>query len=171
MPRTFLSWLRLPSRIALLIGAGALSAAGARADTSHPLSHSGTEPLSTKERASGQQRIWNDGEQLYISEDGDRAKELRLGDTAEAQHLRRLLEQYGPSATSNGMRLDRMILAGGGGAGFHWTPAGKTRDAGDAAIFGTGARSKPKPGVREESLPTNSIAPRKTISERPGVKG
>jgi hypothetical protein len=171
MPRTFPNWLRLPSRIALLIGVGALSAAGARADTNQPLSRSGTEPLSTKERAPTQLRIWSDGERLYISEDGDRGQELRLGDTVEARHLRGLLDQYRAAATAEGMRFDRMILAGGGGDGFHWAPAGKTRDAGDTAIFGAGARSKPKPGVREEALPTNSIAPRKTISERPGVKG
>jgi hypothetical protein len=170
MPRTLPNWLRLPSRIALLIGVGALSAASARADANHPLSHSGPEPLSAKERASGQLRIWSDGDRLYLSEDGDRGEELHLGDTAEAQHLRDLLKRYGAAVKADGMRFDRMILAGGGGDGFHWAPASKTRNTANAAISGAGSRSKPKPGTPEQALRTDSIPPRETISERARVK-
>jgi hypothetical protein len=61
-----------------------------------------------------------EGDRLYLSEAGGAFQELRLGDTAEADALRRMLEQQGGRA---GLRLSPMLLAGSGGCGFHWTPA------------------------------------------------
>jgi hypothetical protein len=113
----FPKWLRLPSRVALLLGLGALSA-GARADLGQ-MPDGGTEPLSQKERVtSSELLIWSEGGQLYVSEEGGRGEPLHFGDTAEARHLRQLLQQHG--AASSGVRLDRMILAGGGGKGISW---------------------------------------------------
>jgi secreted PhoX family phosphatase len=126
---SFPKWLRLPSRIALLLGLGALSATCARADAGHDMRGGGTEPISQDQHASSDNLlVWSEGGRLYVSEDGSRAEELRLGDTAEARHLRQLLQQHG--AASSGVRLDRMILAGGGGKGIswsHWKPVGSER--------------------------------------------
>jgi hypothetical protein len=125
MPLPFLSRLRLPSSVAVLLGLGALSAAGARADASHQLPGSGTEPRDLV--------TWSEGGRLFLSEDGNPGAELRLGDTAEARRLRQLLQQQGGAAT--GVRFGRMILAGGGGMGISWErprnpkPPVRTEDA------------------------------------------
>ena len=116
------SWFRLPSRLALLLGMSALSAAGARADIGHQSSAGGTAPLSQTEPGQpGALLMWNDGERLYLSENNCPGEELRLQDTAEARRLRQLLQRHAGAA--NGVHLDRMILAGGGGMGISWERA------------------------------------------------
>jgi hypothetical protein len=107
----------LPSRIALLIGIGALSVGGAKADApaTTPLPNSVTE-------RSGELCLWSEGGAVYLAEQDGRARRLPLGDTAEAQGLRELLQRRGATDAQTGIRLDRMLLAGAGGDGFHWTP-------------------------------------------------
>ena len=150
---SFPKWLRLPSRIALLLGLGALSATGARADVGHDIRDGGTEPISSSDNL----LVWSEGGRLYVSEDGSRAEELRLGDTAEARHLRQLLQQHG--AASSGVRLDRMILAGGGGKGIswsHWKPVGSEQ-----------TENPRKTGVSERTtVPGNINTPRQAGASR-----
>ena len=107
----------LPSRIALLIGIGALSvgAAKAHAPATTPLPSSATE-------RSGELCLWSQGEAVYMAEQDGTARRLPLGDTAEAHRLRELLQRHSATDAQTGIRLDRMLLAGSGGDGFHWTP-------------------------------------------------
>jgi hypothetical protein len=117
-------YLRLPSRIALLLGLGALSVVGARADTGnepHPDRAAARIPQHSA-KAFGELLIWNDGGRIYFSEGGNQAEELRLGETAEAELLRQLLRREGATAETPRVLRDRVILVGGGGDGFHWQP-------------------------------------------------
>ncbi len=117
MSSSMRDWLRLPSRIALLLGLGALSAAGAgtEAAVAAPVR---VPPQSVK--SLGDLLIWQDGGRIFISEAGKAAEELRLGDTAEADRLRQLLAREGATAAMPHALRDRVILVGAGGAGLHW---------------------------------------------------
>jgi len=100
-------WLRLPSRIALILGMGALSTAGARADAPEQ-----------GNLTFGDTLIRSEGGRILLSE-GGRESELRLSATPERDRLLRLLEEHGPE----GVKLDhdpRLIMSGGGGTGFYW---------------------------------------------------
>ena len=107
--RSLRKWLCFPSRAGLLLGLGALSIAGARAETAAP-----APPPSP---AIGGLSIRGESGRIYVSEGGREFQELDLGDTADAHLLRRLLAGTGGAA----IPLDPMILAGSGGDGFHWT--------------------------------------------------
>lgn len=111
------NWLRLPGRIAMLLGLGALSVAGARADAP------AAEPGLGMAPNPGAVLVRAEGGRIYLSEHGGAFEELRLGDTAEARLLRQLLESQGAAADANGIRLHPTILAGAGGDGFHGAPA------------------------------------------------
>ena len=100
-------WLRLPSRIGLLVGLGALSAAGARADIPAVTQASYSPGL-------GELLIRVEAGRIYISEGGRDFRELLLGDTADAHLLRELLA--GTDGTA--IPLHPLILAGAGGDGF-----------------------------------------------------
>jgi hypothetical protein len=118
-------WLRLPSRIALLLGLGALSASAAQANTAETNAAEANvgRPLQVPQQSAksfGELRIWNDGGRIYVSEADKEARELRLGDTAEARHLNQLLEHDGATADSPRLLPHRLILVGSGGAGLHW---------------------------------------------------
>jgi hypothetical protein len=117
------NWLRLPSRIALLLGLGALSAAGAKSDMGevHP-GHGGARVPQQSVKTFGDLLIWSEGERVYVAEAGKEAQELALGDTPESHRLRQLLERDGATAGSPRALRDRIILVGGGGDGFHWGP-------------------------------------------------
>ena len=104
--RSLHRWLRLPSRIALILGLGALSTTGAPADAQ------------ADRTASGDALIRGDGGKIYLSE-GGRETELRLRATPQRDRLLRLLEEHGAA----GVKLDRdprLIMSSGGGAGFYW---------------------------------------------------
>lgn len=100
------NWLRLPGGIAMALGLGALSTAGARTDLAE-----------AHQRASlGDGMIRSEGGKIFLSE-GGRETELRLSATPQRDHLLRVLEQYGPA----GIKLNadpRLIMSGSGGAGF-----------------------------------------------------
>jgi hypothetical protein len=142
-------WWRLPSRIALLLGLGALSVAGARAATTP------AQPGETLVRAAGGS--------IYLSEGGGAFEELSLADTAQARLLRQLLEGQGTAASESGLRLHPTILAGAGGAGFHGlptAPAGASSrtppaDAGGSAMTAPardrGISRKAKTGRNQET--------------------
>lgn len=141
MPRSVHRWLRLPSRIALVLGLGALSTTGATADAH------------AKQAASGDALIRSDGGKIYLTE-GGRETELRLSATPQRDRLLRLLEEHGPA----GVKLDRdprLIMSSGGGAGFYWwgqkksttetvAPAGSAPPPQATAPSGSPKRSTPR---------------------------
>jgi hypothetical protein len=122
MRRTFARWLSLPSRVALLLGLGAISVAGARAATSEAdlAKDPGRLPQQSVKRF-GELLVWHDRGRIYVSEANKQAEELRLGDTAEARLLRELLQRDGATAAAPRLLSDRIILVGGGGMGISWT--------------------------------------------------
>jgi len=106
MPRSLRRWLHLPSRVALILGMGALSTTGARADA----------PEQSNLTSFGDVLIRSEGGRIYLSE-GGRETELRLTATPQRDHLLRLLQEHGAAGT----KLDsdpRLIMSGGGGTGF-----------------------------------------------------
>jgi hypothetical protein len=150
IPRSLKGWLRLPGRVALILGLGALSTAAARGDTSEQ-----SNPTS-----SGDMLIRSEGGKIYLSEGGREFQELQLRDTAEAERLKQIFEHNRAIAGSDVVRLNPTILAGGGGAGFYWwTPAEKT---GAPEKAGTPGKS---------GTPEKAGAPRKTDTAGTGKKG
>ncbi|HYU13563.1 MAG TPA: hypothetical protein VEK82_13370 [Stellaceae bacterium] len=167
----FSKWSRLPSRVALLLGLGALSAAGAKADTPDLAK----EPMRVPQHSAktfGELRIWNDDGRIFVSESGREAQELLLGDTAEARHLRQLLARDGAAAESPRILLDRIILVGGGGDGFHWAPADRSKSSGRSEASGTAGFGAVKPSVPVQTAPPeNSGIPGKPAASRAEKKG
>jgi hypothetical protein len=142
--------LRLPSRIALLLGLGALSASGTKADTGEV--QSDRELVRSPQQSVktfGDLLIWSDGERIYVAESGKEAQELPLGGTPEAHRLRGLLAREGATARSPRALLDRVILVGGGGEGFHWAPARQSEGRDETNRSATRAPEKPPaPGLK-----------------------
>jgi len=109
IPRSLRHWLRLPGRLALILGVGALSTAGARADASD---------LADRP-AFGDLQIRSAAGKIYFSEGGREFQELRLSPTPQRNHLLRLLEEHGPAR----VKLDRdphLLMSSGGGSSFFW---------------------------------------------------
>jgi hypothetical protein len=141
MWRSLHRWLRLPSRIALILGLGALSTTGAPAEAQ------------ANQTAFDDARIRSDGGRIYLSE-GGRETELRLSATPQRDRLLRLLEEHGPV----GVKLDRdprLIMSSGGGAGFYWWGQKKSTPDGAAP-----AGSAPSPQVTEPSSSPKQSTPR-----------
>jgi hypothetical protein len=129
LPPSLRKWLSLPSRIALLLGLGALSATGAEAAVAEADLGDGLMRVPQQSAKSfGELRIWSEAGRIYLSEGGKDAQELNLGDTPEARHLRQMLDRDGAAVDAPRVLQDRIILVGGGGDGFHWAPAGKAGD-------------------------------------------
>jgi hypothetical protein len=164
-------WLHLPSRIALLLGFGALSATAAQANTTGiELGSQSSRVPQQSAKSFGELRIWNEDGRIYISENGKAAHELRLGDTPEAQRLRQLLESDAAAANSPRVLSDRMILVGGGGSGFDWAAADKNRTSKPPAPpAATGFGSVNSGAPAQTTPPANSRPPGKVsprLSER-----
>jgi hypothetical protein len=105
-------WSHLPAWGALLLSGGALLS-GARADvTPQPPGQSNLEAHEVVVKI--------DGEKLFISQDGSRFEELRLGDTREAVHLRKLLRDEVADGQSVTLPVGSMIVASGGASGKGW---------------------------------------------------
>jgi hypothetical protein len=141
--RSWIRWLRLPSRLALMLGLGAAAVAGVRADT--PGDHERTGP--------GDVLIRSEGGKIFLSE-GGRETELRLGATPERDHLLRLLQDHGPA----GVKLDpdpRLIMSGGGGSGFSLRDLKNSVIGEPAPAPGNSPRAAPPP-----SSPKRGSAPR-----------
>lgn len=116
LSRLMLKWLHLPSRIALLLSIGALSATGARADT--PVSHDNGSAFDDV-------RVRLEGRNVYVSERDGAFRQL--GDSTETRLLIQLLEGSGATFVAQPLSTK---LAGSGGAGFHWAPADKADTSG-----------------------------------------
>ena len=161
MSRSLRGLLRLPSRVALLLGFGALSVSGAQANVAESdLANNVTRVPQQSAKSFGQLAIWSDGGRIYVSEAGGPPQELRLGDTAEARQLRSMLERDGGTAGLPQILLNRIILVGGGGDGFHWAPPerGRPTDPPTAAGFGNVNPAAPP----RTTPPANSRRPGKT---------
>jgi hypothetical protein len=102
--------------------------------------------------------IWQEEGRIYLAAPGEPAEELYLGDTAEAAWLRQLLRQQGATADKPHTIGDRIILVGGGGCGFDWTPPGKTS-------AGPRGHASDKPASRQPQTPLQ----RGTASTDPGA--
>ncbi len=122
-------WLRLPGRAALLLGLGALSTAGARADTPQPPSGGVVPGAQDQQPDSASLLLRVEGGRVYLSEADGEFRELPLGDTPEARRLRQLIEDRGAGGD---LRLNPTVLAGGGGAGFYWWSSGGKADKTEA---------------------------------------
>lgn len=153
MPQSVRRWLRLPSRIALILGVGALSATGARAD--HPADR--RDPAVAPEPC-GDLVIRSERGKIYLSEAGREFREVALGNTPEARRLKQLLESTGSAAAPGGLRLSPMLLAGGGGAGFHWAPFGKADNPPPETGATPSRPAAPRTGTPQK--PTSPTPPR-----------
>jgi hypothetical protein len=136
IPRSLRRWLRLPGRLALVLGLGALPTAVTGAEL----------PDESSQTAFGDLLIRSEGGKIYLIEGGQET-ELRLTATPQRDHLLRLLEERGPT----GVKLDRdprLIMSSGGGSGFYWW--GWRKPTTDKAVP-TG--SAPPPGTTLPSPP------------------
>jgi hypothetical protein len=103
IPRSLSRWLRLPGRVALILGMGALSTGAARA-------------AAPEQTPFGDVLVRSEGGRIFLRE-GGRETELGLSATPERARLLHLLEPHGAA----GVKLDRdprLIMSGGGGSGF-----------------------------------------------------
>ena len=120
LPGSIRKWLDLPSRIGLMVGLGALSAAGAQANAT---------AAQDSRNVAQDLRIRLEGGQVYISERGSDFRKLSLADSAEAWLFLQLLK--GGSASEFEANARKTMLAGSGGGGFHWAPANKADGRGN----------------------------------------
>jgi hypothetical protein len=128
IPGSVRRWSRLPSRVALILGVGgAVATAEARADIPQIRPDVNAAATGLRELA-----IRIEAERIFLSEAGGEFRELPLGDTPEARRLRQLLEANDAAKGPGGVRLSPLLLAGGGGSGFHWNPFAKAQSSGNA---------------------------------------
>jgi hypothetical protein len=138
--------LRLPGGIAVLFGIGAVGTSGAATDVSN------TTPQNVATAAVGGVTVRTEDGRIYLSESG-RESELRLGPTAERDHLLHLLEPHGPKGVK--LHADpRLIMSGAGGAGFSLKDLPKFRseqpNPGAANSSPTTPQAKPKQETRPQ---------------------
>jgi hypothetical protein len=119
-------WSQIPAWGALMLGFGVLIGGNARADQPKPPQLtpdlSGQSPSRSDEVA-----LRLDGENIYFSQRGGAFEELRLGDTLEAAHLRKLLRDAGGIGESVSVPTGSMIVAGGGGGTAGWNSKSKPK--------------------------------------------
>jgi hypothetical protein len=118
-PSYMRKWSGLPSRIALLLGIGAMTATAAPQSEARSVVPS--EPPQVPQHSAanfGEVQLWSEGGRIYLSEASGEPRQLRLGDTAEARALRELLERHGATAATPHIMRHRIILVGGGGMGI-----------------------------------------------------
>jgi hypothetical protein len=170
VPTRARKWLRLPSRAALLLGIGAFSVGSAEATALDQGKHPTGVPQAATEKF-GELRVWTDGEQIFLIEASRPARELRLGDTAEARRLRELLQLHGATSVRAGIRFDQVILAGGGGSGFDWAPPGRKPNAtAPTASPGAHAVIGQRPILPPTARSPQSRAPATTAQAHPSSK-
>jgi hypothetical protein len=140
MPSFSHRWLHLSSRIAVLLGLGALSISGAKASTGNDAVPVPQQSARTLDDV----LIWHENGRILVSEAGRPAEELHLGRTAEADLLKNLLVREGATAAKPHVLRDRIILVGSGGSGVHWDsqPADEPKKTHGPAMRGI---NKPAP--------------------------
>lgn len=105
-------WSHLPAWAALLLSGGALISS-ARADVK-------PRPPSQSDLQAHEVVVKIDGENIFISQDGSNFEVLRLGDTPEALHLRKLLRDEASDGRAVSIPVGSMIVASGGASGKGW---------------------------------------------------
>jgi hypothetical protein len=119
-------WSRMPAWGALMLGFGVLIGGNARAD--HPKPSELTPDLSGQSPSrSDEVALRLDGESIYFSQRGGAFEELRLGETLEAAHLRKLLRDAGGEGRSVSVPIGSTIVAGGGGGASGWSSKSKEK--------------------------------------------
>lgn len=145
--RFFSRGLRLPSRVALILGLGALSTAAAQADA----------PEQSNLTSSGEVLVRSEAGRIYLSEGGCDT-ELQLSASPQRDHLLRLLEGHEPE----GIKLNRdrsLLMSSGGGSGFFWWRT-KQPEADKPAMPQDPQEVTPTPSSRERELaPPNQTPP------------
>jgi len=112
-------WSRMPAWGALMLGFGLLAGGNARANQPSP--PESTLDLSGQSSArSDEVALRLDGETIYFSQGGGAFEELRLGNTPEAVHLRKLLRDAAGIGQSVSVPIGTTIVAGGGGGASGW---------------------------------------------------
>lgn len=96
--------------------------------------------------ASSQVLLRSEGETVLIAQDGTGFRELRLGDTPEAAHLRQLLRETVSGAGTVAVPVDPFIVAngGGGGDGAKPKPSSASSSGEDRANTSAGESKKGK---------------------------
>jgi hypothetical protein len=150
--RDLRKWLRFPSRAGLLLGLGALSITGARAETAAPAP---TAPSPTI----GGLSIRSVAGRIYVSENGEEFREIELADTPEKRRLTQLLEGRDLGSPGSEIAPYFMILAGAGGDGFHWTAPPSGNDAAKPAGR-SDERKRPASGSSPASRPRDATSDR-----------
>jgi len=122
-------WSRMPAWGALMLGFGVLIGGNARADQPRTPDLSGQSPSRSDEVA-----LRLDGENIYLSQGGSAFEKLRLGDTPEAAHLRKLLRDAGGMEQPVSVPIGSTIVAGGGGgaSGWDWKSKQKKRSGAES---------------------------------------
>jgi hypothetical protein len=111
-------WSQLPALGALMLSFGALIGGNARAaQPQFQPPDSTPEALGRSPSRVDEVAIRVDGEKIYLSERGGSFEELRLGDTPEAMHLRKLLRDAGAIVS---VPIGSTIVASGGGSVYGW---------------------------------------------------
>jgi hypothetical protein len=113
-------WSYLPAWGALLLSGGAFMS-GAQADQPKPRPPELIPDLSGRLLLGSDEVVLRlDGENIYFSQGGSAFEELRLGDTPEAVHLRKLLRDAGGMGQSVSVPIGSTIVASGGGGASGW---------------------------------------------------
>jgi len=153
-------WLGLPGRLALLLGLGAISSAGADAGAITVPPHPNAARTPQRGVADfGEMRVWSEGGRLYLSEAGSDATELQLGDTAEARELRKLLENGNASAADPHILRHRLILVGGGGESGPRISSDQSAASPAPALAGRDSRPKEAPVTPKRPENTGESGP------------
>lgn len=166
-------WAALPGRLALLFGVGAYAAAGAGAAAA-PVEQDQPRQLPQAGDADGNGlRVWIDAERVYLANSGGQPVELRPGDTVEARQLQQLLTRHGATGPAAAIPLNRMLLAGGGGAGIHWVLPQQRPQPPDRIGDGTAPRAggAPTTAAAAAAAPPSGAAPsRSSTAAAPGTE-
>jgi hypothetical protein len=120
-------WSWMPAWGALMLGFGVLVGGNAQAD--QPKAPELTPDLYGRLPSKSDEVLLRlDGDKINISEGGGAFREIHLGDTLEALHLRELLRGAVGVGQSLSVPIGTTIVAGGGGGASGWGRKSKQKD-------------------------------------------